>query len=81
MSSILGLTIGRNVRYVLTTGPNVGQARLGFITNVLDNGKISITCLPDAANDRVGATFSATNVAYSETKEPGTWHWPSAVQP
>ncbi len=73
-------TIGRNIRYVLPTGPQAGEARLGFITNVLDNGKVSITCLPDAANDRVGQIYSAMNVAFSETREPGTWHWPTAAQ-
>jgi hypothetical protein len=74
-------TIGRNIRYVLPTGPQAGEARLGFITNVLDNGKVSITCLPDAANDRVGQIYSAMNVAFSDSREPGTWHWPTAVQP
>jgi hypothetical protein len=74
-------TIGRNIRYVLATGPMAGQARLAFITNVQDPDRISLTCLPDAANDHIGVTLSATNVRHSETKVPGTWHWPSAVQP
>jgi hypothetical protein len=72
-------TIGRNIRYVLATGPMAGEARLAFVTNVQSEDRISLTCLPDAANDRIGSTLSATNVKYSETKEPGTWHWPSAA--
>ena len=72
--------IGDNIRYVLATGPMAGQARLAFVTNVQSPDRISLTCLPDAANDHVGATLSATNARYSETKEPGTWHWPSAAK-
>lgn len=73
--------IGANVRYVLAAGPCIGACRLAFVTNVHPNGKVSLTCLPDAATDRVGQIYSAMNVALSETKEPGTWHWPSATQP
>lgn len=72
-------TIGRNVRYVLTEGPHRGSARLAFITNVHETGKVSLTCLPDAAIDRIGHIYSAYNVEYSETREPGTWHWPAAA--
>jgi hypothetical protein len=67
--------------YVIASGPNAGADRLAFITNILTNGKVSLTCLPDAANDRVGQIHSATNVPESNHQEPGTWHWPSAVQP
>ncbi|MFZ4776806.1 MAG: hypothetical protein ACOYM3_15655 [Terrimicrobiaceae bacterium] len=74
-------TIGRNIRYVLATGPNAGQARLAFVTNVIDGDRISLTCLPDAAVDRIGVTYTATNARFSETKEHGTWHWPSVTQP
>jgi hypothetical protein len=68
-------TIGRTVRYIIASGPNAGQARAAIITNILGDG-ISLTAFPDAANDRVGVTLSATNVKHSDNKEPGTWHWP-----
>ena len=69
-------TIGRNVRYVLPTGPNAGAARLGFITRVLDNGQVSITCLPDPAFDGIGQIYSAVNVEFDSKGADGTWHWP-----
>jgi hypothetical protein len=73
--------IGENILYVLASGPNAGAARLGFITNVLDNGKVSITCLPDAANDRIGHIYTAVNVPFGPNKTPGTWHRPLALNP
>lgn len=72
-------TIGANIRYVLREGPNAGAARLAFVTNVHKEGKVSLTCLPDAANDRIGHICAAYNACYSETKEPGTWHWPETT--
>lgn len=71
--------IGDNIRYILFDGPQAGQPRLAFVTFVHPTGKVSLTCLP-AADDRIGVTLTASQAAYSETKEPGTWHWPSAAQ-
>jgi len=72
--------IGANVMYVLATGPNSGTARLGFITRVLDNGKVSITCLPDPAFDGIGQIYSSVNVDFDSNGADGTWRWPSAAK-
>lgn len=71
--------IGSNILYVLPAGPSAGAARLAFVTRVLDNGRVSLTCLPDAAHDQVGQIYSAINVAENPSKQPGTWHWPIAA--
>lgn len=68
-------TIGDTVRYIIASGPNAGQARAAIVTNVI-GVTISLTAFPDAANDRVGVTLSATNVYESAVPNPGTWHWP-----
>lgn len=72
--------IGANILYVLPSGPQAGEARMGLITRVMDNGNASITCLPDPAFDGVGYIFAAYNVPEDPTKQPGTWHWPTAAQ-
>ena len=71
--------IGENILYVLASGPNAGAARVAFITNVFGNGKVSLTCLPDAANDRIGHIYTAVNVPFDAAKTPGTWHRPLAL--
>ncbi len=80
MIEVLKPRIGDPVYYVLSGGRSAGQARAATVTNVFDDGKISLTCLPDAGTDGLGATYSAINVGYSWEKRPGSWHWPDWPQ-
>ena len=76
-------TIGRNVRYVLTSGIRRGQSRAAIITQVWNgipaypHSEVNLTVFPDLANDE-GAEKYNTSVPYDPSgSEPGTWHWPA----
>lgn len=76
------VTEGRTVHFVL---PNNQEHRPAVVVNAWGNGggelkKVNMIVFLDGTNDSVadreGNTYWATSVPYSETKEPGTWHWP-----
>jgi hypothetical protein len=87
--TIPGLSEGRAVHYVLSEGdlPEsqkhcAGRHCAAIVVRVWSNysGCSNLTVFPDHSNDGfAGATYWALSRMYSETKEPGTWHWPERV--
>ncbi len=81
--------IGRIVHYVLTGGYSEGQHRPAIIVRYWESEsplqRVQLQVFTDASNDYMigipGSTgmFWATSIPYSETAEPGTWHWPEFV--
>lgn len=65
---------GDQVRYVLSNGPQAGEARPATVVKVhtAETGVINLTVLLDDA----GAEDLATSVAFDEGMRPNTWHWP-----
>lgn len=85
-----GLTIGRNVHYVLTGEEGIhwsdndaaGKHRMAFVVDVLDvgTGFVELHVLLSKNDkfftlDRELKLFVNLDVRYSDDKEPGTWHW------
>lgn len=77
-----GLTEGRMVHYVLDRGPAEGEHRPAIVTKVCppewgyEDGAVQLTVFPDWSNDGFDdGPCWATSIHFSETKEPGTWHW------
>jgi hypothetical protein len=84
-----GLIVGRIVHYVLEDGPNAGEDRPAMIVRVwnLETGYCNLLVFLDGINDghkieyQAGGTIAPmlwkTSRSFdSETKAPGTWHWP-----
>lgn len=76
-----GLTIGRNVHYILPHGPNAGSHRAAIIVNVLDPvaGLVNLQVFTDGANDgrhyAQGMSWQ-TSVEHDPLgQELDTWHW------
>lgn len=80
-------TVGRIVHYVLSADDinkpqNEGQHRAAIVTNgpFGEGGAANLKVFLDGTNDGPGRDSTgmlwATTVNYSETHEPGTWHWP-----
>lgn len=79
-----GLTEGRIVHYVLPDGVSKGEHRPAIIVKVWnqETGCCNLSVFQDWSNDKAAPTgdgasgvFWATSRLYSETAEPGTWHW------
>ncbi len=77
-----GLTEGRIVHYVLEGGLSEGIHRPAIVVNDWKNGSVNLQVFLDGLNDGFIDMLVApvnirwrTNIHYSETKEPGTWHW------
>jgi len=83
-----GLTIGRNVHYVLTGEEGIhwsdndaaGKHRMAFVVDVFNSGLVELHVLLSMNDkfftlDRELKLTVNLNASYSETKEPGTWHW------
>jgi hypothetical protein len=77
-----GLTPGRIVHFVATQLLRVGHPRkpefateggehLAAIVTKVYGDKVNLQAFLPECN----GTYCAVNVAYSEAKEPGTWHW------
>jgi hypothetical protein len=83
--NIPGLIEGRIVHYVLQSGRNTGEHRPAIIVKVWNAnrayGMVNMQVFTDGTNDYLhtdpwsSGIAWATSVHYSETKEPGTWHW------
>lgn len=70
-----GLIEGRNVHFCLLDD---GSHRAGFVNQVLDadQGIASITIfLQEGDYSPTGLHTRRVIGTYSESKEPGTWHW------
>ena len=90
-----GLTIGRNVHYVLKGNEweilpefenPIGRHRLAFVIDVLDI-EVGAVWLRVLCSPRDGFVAGGKYVIellisanYSDAKEPGTWHWPEYVK-
>jgi hypothetical protein len=82
---ILGLSVGRVVHYVVAEGEgHVGGHRKADIAGVPagetenETGTATLLVIPYPRDDsRVDAYF--IDALYSESAEPGTWHWPERV--
>lgn len=85
-----GLRVGAQVNYVLKQSdfPGAqtsveGQIRPAVVVNDWpnlnrDDGYCNLQVFTDGRNDGLESGLSwATSRVYSETKEPGTWHWPT----
>lgn len=80
-----GLTEGRIVHYVLPDGTSRGEHRPAIVVKVwrdisqyVTEGRINIQIFTDFSNDGdqyASGQYWGTSVPYSETPEPGTWHW------
>lgn len=79
-----GLTEGRMVHYVLPHGRSQGEHRPAIVVKLCPpewnyhEGTVQLQVFTDGTND--GEQYAsgmcwATSVQYSESKEPGTWHW------
>jgi hypothetical protein len=77
---------GDRVLYVLAEGRNKGEVRGAIVTKSWSRataGVVNLTVFTDFSNDfytdqkGCDGLLWRTSVSYSETKEPGTWHWPS----
>jgi len=65
---------GAAVRYVLHTGPNVGQVRDAVIVELYgETMHLEVTTAP---GDSFANPLTLIRVPYSAAKTPGTWHWP-----
>jgi hypothetical protein len=84
-----GLIEGRIVHYVLleSYAHDKGEHRPAIIVKVFEsikaNGTVNMVVFLDGYNDTREEIAGkpvlmawATSVHYSESKEPGTWHWP-----
>lgn len=82
--------IGSIVGFVLDTGNNRGQIRPAIVVKVwtnqegtpTENGVIQLQVFSDSDgryNDQLPPVSWQSSVGYSETKEPGTWHWLEGV--
>ena len=81
--------VGCPVLYVMSSGHSKGEDRPAIIVRNWDNpnapGMVNLQVFTDFLNDYpTGVPGSdgrlwATSVHYSETHEPGTWHWPERV--
>ncbi len=82
-----GLIEGRIVHFVMDSGYSKGEHRPAIVVKVWrkadgsppDNGccNLQVVCDSDGpqSNDGIGPLLWATSRVYSETHEPGTWHW------
>ena len=86
------ISVGRLVRYVMTEGKHEERPAVIVNTwghEYDESGDIQLQVFIDGSNDvgkdvslltagqLVGGTIWKTSVQYSETKQPGTWHWPT----
>jgi hypothetical protein len=75
-----GLTEGRIVHFVMDSGPREGDHRPAIVVRVWDKtaGYVNLQVFTDSTNDgpenASGVVWKGSR-SYSETKEPGTWHW------
>ncbi|MBW4478607.1 MAG: hypothetical protein KME54_17545 [Tolypothrix brevis GSE-NOS-MK-07-07A] len=84
-----GLTEGRIVHYVLPDGRNAGEVRPAIVVRVwrdvapelIAKGYCNLQVFTDSTNDYEDGTrvLWATSKIYSDTNEPGTWHWSPKV--
>lgn len=83
---VAGVMEGRIVHYVMLqehTRNNQNEHRPAMIVNAhggeLPDGMVNLTVFIDGLNDVYtgpSPTMSLGSVKYSESHEPGTWHWP-----
>lgn len=84
-------TLGREVRFVLDTGPGKGQVRTAKIVRVwsdqvvnlhvcLDGGNDAGTAHPDTHGNTPLVIWKAS-VTLGGPAFPGTWFWPEIVTP
>ncbi len=76
-----GLTEGRIVHYVLPSGshrPAIVVNAWKHVVEYRESGRVNLQVFTDFKNDGedyASGQYWATSVPYSETPEPGTWHW------
>lgn len=91
-----GLTEGRIVHFVMPNGEHRPAIVVRVWREIASacEGYVNLQVFTDGSNDVLGSeqftSFDAeairrgvlwkTSVCYSETKEPGTWHWPEYVE-
>lgn len=70
-------TVGRIIHYVMDSGNLPEEHRPAVVTAVAGPGLLNLAVFLDGPNDGISPNPQwRENVAYSETKERGTWHWP-----
>ncbi len=81
-------SVGRVVHFVLPDGPRKGEDRPADIVRLpddkfgADSNIVNLLVKTDGRHDGTpyhNGVYHAERVHHSETREPGTWHWPQRV--
>lgn len=76
---IAGLTEGRVAHYVAYNDRHLAAMVTGAGDEEDTADLVVFTNMKNVAGVKNGGIQFHFNVAYSESKEPGTWHWPERV--
>lgn len=82
MAPSFAVTVGRQVHYVLKSGPSKGEPRPATIVRAWSHLLVNLVVAIDGTNDDPIAGrlhLWETSVAWSPDNSPGTWHWPPIV--
>ncbi len=88
MSDAIKPTLGRTVLFTLESGPSTGQQRPAIVvaTDRKDPGLVTLQVFTDGdgapnVGDGLPGVFRQAKVPFSEEPKPGSWSWPTKVEP